>query len=372
MNYKEYKKAIIKAKSDEKLLRDMLRFLQSGKVNDLSKKELLRLIDLIISFLHLIFENKRLNKVSKETKIRELLEKPINDDYLFNLIEDIDFNSNSDYIIGLYNLLTDNNYIYNGIGLKIVIAKYLSSLEDINNLKVFKLSNFKLNDEFKFLTFKNGKTLNYTKLYFNNEYNLIIFNTLKNDNIVSVVLYDKTKINDIENIVQSGVITYDKDFKHIEDLDSYKYTYYDKEEQYLENKERLEDIFNYRFNTKIYNIKLTYEDIINNFFKDIYYNDLFYAIYKEIIAYEKANDNFKSNDLELLKTTLNDFDNFNYKNLYKKARLKDIKINIKDNKVNRDYKNDLSKKMINHDLKGLKNRYDIKQYHLEHIIKDLI
>lgn len=366
--YKEYKRQIIKAKNNDNLLKDMLHYLQSDKTT-LKRYQKQKLINLIVSLLNINFKGKKANKQSKEVKILQYLEAPINDTYLFSLLEDIDFNGANDYINGLYNLLTDNNYIYNGIGLKIVIAKYLQSLDDIKNLKVFKVSNFKLNNDFKFLVFKNGKTLNYTKLYFNNEYNFIIFNTLQNDNIVSIVLYDETKINDIEVIVQSGVTNYDKTFKHI-NLNDYKYKYVDKWEQNEDNKEKLEKIFNYKYNTKSVGVKLTYKDIINNFFEDIYFNDLYYSIYTQIKAFEKNKDNFEANDLNLLKSTIEDYDNFNYDNIFKKVKLEDIKINNRSNKqIN--YKKYVLNKCINNSLKNLQSKEDIKQKDIVYIVNRL-
>lgn len=356
MKYSDYKKQIIKAKTDENLLKDMYYYIRDNTI-DLKENEKTKLLNLLVSFISLHFKNKKLNRKNKSVKSIEYLKEPINNDYLLNLIDNINFNVNNDYVIGLYNLLIDNNFIYNSIGLKIVISKYLNTLNSLNDLKVLKIDNNKLNDNFKFLVFKNNKIKNYTKLYFNNEYNLIIFNTLKHDNIVSVILYDKTKIKNINEIVLKGVVDYDKTFKHIDNIKDFQYTYNNKEEKYLENKDLIVNIFNYRYNLKVYNISFTFENIVKNFYNDIYSNDLIYNIYKDIINYEKSLDNFKSNDIDLIKTTLKDYDNFNYNNLNKGIKTTDIKINVV--KKSNNYNKYLFNKMINNYFK-VNNHLDNK------------
>lgn len=302
------------------------------------------------------------------TKNRTLTQ-PIDNGYLLHLIDEIDFNVNNDYIIGLYNLLTDNNYNTNGIGLKVIIAKYLNSLKDLSNLKVFKIDNNKLNRDYRFLVYRNGKTKNYTKLYYNSENNLIIFNTMKNDNIVSVVLYDASKIKNVSEIVLSGVIDYDIDFKHIENLKDYQKKTFEFEENYKSNKEYIEKIFNFRYNTKSVGIKLTYKNIVQStyFINEIYRNDILYQKYIDCRNYEKQTDNFQSNDLKLLITTLEDYENFNIDNLFKGCQLKDIQIKI--DKYNRDYRLYMFKKVTNNYIhkKNIQYIFDFKPIDIKSI-----
>ena len=56
----------------------------------------------------------------------DLINYPIDNEYLFYLLSQIDLlSTNNDYLTSLYNLLSDNNYIINHIGLKVNIVKYL-------------------------------------------------------------------------------------------------------------------------------------------------------------------------------------------------------------------------------------------------------
>lgn len=153
----------------------------------------------------------------------KILELPIDDNYLFYLLEQIETRlnqSNNDYLQGLFNLLSDKNYRYNSIGLKVILAKYLLDIE-LTNLKVFKIDNNYLNDNYKFLSFKNTKIKGYSKIYFIDD--IIILSTLNHDNIVNIALYDKTSDINIKKVIQSNIIIENKDFKHI-DLNKYKYT----------------------------------------------------------------------------------------------------------------------------------------------------
>ena len=310
---------------------------------------------------------KSINKAIKSIKPIEYINYPIDNTYLLDLIDDIDFNINNDYIIGLKNLLTDNNLVYNTIGLKIIIAKYLLTI-DLKDLKILKVDNNRLNKDFKFLVFKNGKIKFYTKLYFNNENNFIIFNTLNHDDIKSVIIYHKD-LKNIENIIYNDITTDDITTDNIttddittDDIKKYQYRYYDKENKVINYLLDLIQILKY-FPKTVNNkdiIKIskniTTDDIIDNMdkyyniiltYENIYYPyDRIYNKFEYIVKYFKDNEKFKSNDL------IDDIDDY-----YTLENSKGF-INYKSNKSNNHYRKYLTKKMIhNQFIKGNGHNY---------------
>lgn len=261
-----------------------------------------------------------------------IIEDGINDDGLFTLLynilldnhmindglhKDIILNVNyfvkNDYIVGLFNLLADKTYFYNKIGLKYVISNYLYDLNDLNDLKVFEVNNDILADNFKFLVYKNNKIKHFTKLYFNNEYQIIIMNTLLHDGIKSIVLFDKTKYTDedIFSIIQDKTnLTNEANIKHI-NFKKYQYRFKDKEVSlfnktkylyYLLDKILSEGNYNYIVNyNKIRvtdkNLK-TYLKTFKDNFSIIYSNDKLLSIYEDIQTILNDIEEFKSNDIE--------------------------------------------------------------------------
>ena len=270
--------------------------------------------------------DKNLKKHFNVFKI-EYIEYPIDNTYLMGLLNDIDFNINNDYIIGLKNLLYDNNYNYNTIGLKVVIAKYLLDI-DLKDLKVFEVNNSRLNDDFKFLTFKNSKIKFYTKLYFNEEKGLIIFNTLLHDSISSVVL----TINDNIDIMYKDDI--EKDFNYNDDnyndIKNNKYTYVDKDLKVLGFVIDLINVLKlFKPNYKDLTISLSdidddniykYVHIMNKEHQIYYRYDKLNFKYEYVLKHLKDTDEFKGNDLDNI-TTIEDY------NLYK-IDLKDYFIKL--------------------------------------------
>lgn len=212
---------------------------------------------------------------------------------------------------GLFNLLNDNNLIYNNVGLRILIVKYLLG-RDLTNLKVFNLSNNRLNDNVSFLTFKNDKIKFYSKLYFINDN--IVLSTLEHDNIVNVVYTFK---NNIDNDFYGG---YNENIKNEDntttnDIREKQYRYFDKEEKLLENINRLLNNLNNFFKVDIILNSLDNNLMLSNvlnIFKDnediIFRYDKLSYLYENIIKGLKDIDNFKSNSIELKEDTFsNDF-----------------------------------------------------------------
>jgi len=247
------------------------------------------MIDIIVEY----FDINKYNDIINIIRINNGL--GYDNNYLTKLYKDLvkknDYNKLNNRFKGLFNLLNDNNLIYNNIGLRILIIKYLLSI-DISKLNVYQLSNNRLNDKYSFIVYKNDKVKFYSKLYFID--NDIILSTLQHDNISNVVFTLKDNINyfyggnnETYNIEQS-----------IDNLKDYQKKYIDKEQLYLDNIAKIEKIINFRYNTKSKNIYLSYDNIINSLFIDIYKNDMLYQLYLDIEQYKKDNDMFKSNALD--------------------------------------------------------------------------
>lgn len=315
--YQSIKKQIIENKANYGKLCIIERYLKNTDINAfdlsyLSLNQRLILIDIIHDFKILCLNNNKPNIKIKDLKPIDYIDYPINDSYLKRLLSDIDFNTKNDYIIGLKNLLSDNNYNYNTIGLKIVITKFLNDLNDINDLKVLKVKNNYVNDSFKFLVFKNGKTVNYTKLYFNKSKGLIMLNTLLSDNISSVILFDSTKndIHDIDLLIHKNTINDNNDIDNI-DLKKYQYKAKDKEQTlfnlikylyYCIDKILNDNNYNYtidynKLNVNNKNYKTLLKSIDKHYNDIIVYSDKLLSIYDNIDSILNDIEDFKSNDI---------------------------------------------------------------------------
>lgn len=222
---------------------------------------------------------------------------------------------------GLFNLLNDNNLIYNNIGLRILIIKYLLNI-DIKDLKYYQVDNTRLNDKYKFLVFKNDKIKNYSKLYFID--NDIILSTLQHDTISNVVL----SLNDNINYIYGGNIEFNDNKDSNLNLNDYKYTFKDnditKSIQYLyyliDKYTLLEQGIPYY---KVNQYTIDYDSIIVNDNNLSYYINYFNKKYRFIQRYDKLNsifdrieqyfinlDEFNSNDLS--SDTIKRLDNLDY------------------------------------------------------------
>ena len=322
--YKQYKIQIIRNKGNLEQLKIFMQYLvnqinenKKGNKTTLTLNELLRLKDLILDFVELHLNNKQ-NKTLKNNytnKVKSDIENPINNSFLFKLLNNLDSDiiNTNDYLISLFNLLSDNNYNINYIGVKVNIAKYLSNI-NLKDLKVLKVKNNYLSDRFSFLSFKNDKTKqNNTKLLFIN--NLIIINCLDSDRIYSFVIYHKDNTN-IENIHQNTINENIKtiDIKNI-DIKSKQYTFNDKEEQFTYNCSKLIALFklNKNINECLENLSIFDKVFIIRKYINLYYdNDKIYNTYLDIENYLKSNDEFLSNDINNIKSYFNDYENFNY------------------------------------------------------------
>ena len=259
---------------------------------------------------------------------------PVDDSYLFELLDSINFdNINNDYIIGLLNLLTDKDYTINTIGLKIVITKYLMTLNSLKDLKVIQVKNSYLNDDFSFLSYKNDKQVNQTKLYYYSQKNdIIVFNTLFDDRINSIILFDSTKYSydDIYYTVHNKTVNdkikaINNDIKHIE-VNKNSYQYDDKEfklYQYIIDLINVLKNFDNTYNDIIINqIDITnnnyfeYLNIIKSEYLHFYDRPKLWDKYCFILEYLKNDDIFKANDIRPNKektTLINEFLNYDSK-----------------------------------------------------------
>lgn len=271
------------------------------------------------------------NPVKAKTEYKNY---PIDDSYLFELLDGINFdNINNDYIIGLLNLLTDKDYTINTIGLKIVITKYLMTLNSLKDLKVIQVKNSYLNDDFSFLSYKNDKQVNQTKLYYYNQKNdIIVFNTLFDDRINSIILFDSTKYSydgiyyTVHNkTVNNKIKAINNDIKHIE-VNKNSYQYDDKEfkfYQYIIDLINVLKNFDNSYNDIVINqIDITsnnyfeYLNIIKSEYLHFYDRPKLWDKYCFILEYLKNDDIFKANDIRPNKektTLINEFLNYDSK-----------------------------------------------------------
>lgn len=276
----------------------------------------------------------------------------IDNSYLYYLLNDI-FNKelNSDYLIALKNLLYDLNFNINHIGVKINIAKYLAKI-DLNDLKVLKIKNNYLNKRYAFLVYKNDKTKeNKNKLYFIN--NVIIVNSLDDDRIFSFALYhkDNNDLNILGKYLNENIKT--NDIKFIENLNEYKYRYYDKEEKAYNNIIDLLDTLQY-FKREYKNLNVTFEDLNDN---NIYsYFSILRENYK--IFYRYDNLKIKYDYIEQFLKDKDIFENQTTEEENKKSDLKEFDIDYKK------YENDFKDKsdIINIDFNSSKDLKDLNKY----------
>lgn len=231
--------------------------------------------------------------------------------YLNKLYKDLtkinDYDKLNNRFKGLFNLLNDNNLVYNNIGLRIIIIKHLL-LTDISKLKVYQLDNTRLNDKYKFLVFKNNKIKNYSKLYFID--NNIILSTLQHDKISNIAF----SLDELNSFYGGNNDIIDNNNLDL-DLNKYKYEFNDngidnivKYLYYLIDKYDLieKGVPKYKINDLV----IDYDSINvndNNLYRFIrFFNknyriiqryDLLNELYDKIIKYLSDLDEFNSNDL---------------------------------------------------------------------------
>lgn len=263
-------------------------------------------IDLILEYFNINKYNDIINVVRINNNLG------LDNSYLTKLYNDLvkinDYNSLNNRFKGLFNLLNDNNLVYNNIGLRILIIKYLLNI-DISKLNVYQLSNNRLNDKYSFIVYKNDKIKFYSKLYFIN--NDIILSTLQHDNISNVVFTLKDNVNSFYG-GNNDIITDNNDIT-TDELDKYKYRYNNnginntiRYLYYLIHKVKIIELIGYPKKDLI----IEYDSIKvndNNQYKYLQYfnkNYLFLQryndlkdIYDKIIEYLINQDEFKSNDL---------------------------------------------------------------------------
>lgn len=226
--------------------------------------------------------------------------------YLMKLYNELDKKAfNTLRLQGLLNLLSDKNLVYNNIGLRIIILKYLQGV-NISKYSFYKLDNYRLGDNYKFLTYKNGKIKFYSKLFFVNGY--IIISTLEHDNITNYILLHE---NDNINNFYGGNNLIEADNQFIDNLKDYQYRYKDKEAAMLNKAKYLYYIVNRILNADNYSYYLDYNsytvDMDNigeyiRFFNKHYIGiiqttDKMFNLYHDIINILEDIDLFYSNDI---------------------------------------------------------------------------
>lgn len=268
--------------------------------------------------LELIFKFYGIKKYDVINKIRINNGLGLDNSYLNYLINQLDKSKfNTVGLEGLYNLLTDNNLIYNNIGLRVLIIRYLLNI-DISNLNFIKLDNNRLNDNYKHLVYKNNKIKNYTKLYFIKDD--IILSTLLHDNIINIIITTNDNINYCYGGDNQVIIN---DNQELDNLKDYQYRYKDKQEslfnmiRYLyyiviRIKKQKETKRTYYINYKFITVNENNYKRYLRFFVDNneYINtDKLKGILSNIEGIVNENDLFKSNDLEDLdkKTDINEY-----------------------------------------------------------------
>lgn len=90
---------------------------------------------------------------------------------------------------GLFNLLSDEcNLLYNPLWIRQKIIKDLNKFKSLKFFKIGYISRFNLKKEYRHLTYKNGTTQGYSKIYFIKN-GLYVIKTLEPDNITLKVFY---------------------------------------------------------------------------------------------------------------------------------------------------------------------------------------
>ena len=262
-------------------------------------------VDIILEYFNLNKYNDLINVIRVNNGLG------YDNSYLTKLYNDLvkinDYDKLNNRFKGLFNLLNDSNLVYNNIGIRIIIAKYLLSI-DISKLKVYQLDNTRLNDKYKFLVFKNNKIKNYSKLYFIG--GNIVLSTLQHDKISNVVF----TLNELNSFYGGNNDITDNNDLDL-DLNKYKYEFNDngiynvvKYLYYLIDKYDLleKGIPKYKVNQLV----IDYDSINvndNNLYRFIrFFNknyriiqryDLLNELYDKIIKYLSDLDDFNSNDL---------------------------------------------------------------------------
>lgn len=204
---------------------------------------------------------------------------------------------------GLFNLLNDENLLYNNVGLRILILRLLLDI-DIKKLNVFTLSNNRLNDKYKHLVYKNDKVKFYSKIYLIEDN--IILSTLEHDNIINTAY----TLHDNINIFYGGDndITKNEDNTTTNEIKESQYTYFDKESSIID---KINFILLVLYNKGLITEEIKLNSLSNpfiinevlNIFKDnidfINKHEVLIYRHEDILQYFKDNDEFKSNNVDL-------------------------------------------------------------------------
>lgn len=321
-NYESFKQLLVLVKFIES---KFLKAVVTGLINsllrdeDLNNKFIMSLFKyevikdeyyLIKDILILIEESFNINKYADILNVvrlnnnlgydRNYLDKLLNDLNKKALKHDLFKNSRFE---GLFNLLKDENLLYNNVGLRILILRLLLDI-DIKKLNVFTLSNNRLNDKYKHLVYKNDKVKFYSKLYLIEDN--IILSTLEHDNIINIAY----TLHDNINIFYGGKndIIKSEDNITTNDIKKATYTYYDNESLTID---KVNFILLVLFNKGLLDEKLTINsfsnpyvvsevlNIFNNNIDFINKHEVLFYRYEDILRYFKEQDIFKSNNIDL-------------------------------------------------------------------------
>ena len=103
---------------------------------------------------------------------------------------------------GLFNLLVDNNLVYNELYKREQIIDFLMNFRFLNGFKIGYISINDLSSDYTFLSVKKGKIKNYTKIQLIN--NCIVLNTLNHDDIsIKVIYVNKKDFNSLKKSKKS-------------------------------------------------------------------------------------------------------------------------------------------------------------------------
>ena len=235
-----------------------------------------------------------------------IIEEPIDNSYLLYLLDKVSHNN----IKGLINVINDNCYNINNIGLKINIVKMLIDAKSINMIKV---KNDYIKKEYAVVNFKNNNIKFFNKLYLIN--NIVFVSYLNHDSINTIAYGENLCFEDVHNpTINKNIILNHVDFKKD------NYTYVDKE---LKAYQFIVDLINVlkHFNNDYNKLTIDISDIEDNLFNYLHiintneityykYDKLYYK-FKYVEQYFKQLDSFKSNDLNI-KTTIEDYSIDNY------------------------------------------------------------
>lgn len=213
--------------------------------------------------------------------------------------------------LGLINLLEDNNLVYNNLGIRINIIRFLiNNLYRLSDLNSFQIDNSRLNGDYSYLVYKNNKIKGYSKLGFKDDN--IILSTLMHDRVANVVYtFEKNpsifyggevdlsdnKIYDID----LNLLSYKVSNGDINNIAKYLYYLIDKYtliEDGLSSYEASIYCINYNsINIDDYNI-YEYMRFFNAHYQIIQRYDNLLSMYERIIKRLKQEDDFYNNSLE--------------------------------------------------------------------------